>query len=183
MFTKGKGSSGSDVPAPSFEPIATNSPPPQQRRPQAPSGPSIINSDVLIRGSVSTKGELQLDGSVEGDVRARKLTVGGSIKGDVIGEEVVTVRGEVQGRIRGRRVELIAGSRVQGDVIHAQLSIEPGAQFEGQVRYVQDPLADAPKPQLAGGPAPVASTTPNATPLGDKPNFGPTSSSGGAAVA
>lgn len=169
MFTKGKGSGGSEPPPPSFESMAAAAPQPS-RRPQS-TGPSIINSDVMIRGSVTTKGELQLDGAVEGDVRARKLTVGGSIKGDVTGEEVVTVRGEVQGRIRGKKVELVAGCRVQGDILHAQLSIEPGAQFEGQVRYVQDPLATdggAPnKPQLA--PAPVS------TP--------PASSSGGAAVA
>jgi cytoskeletal protein CcmA (bactofilin family) len=176
MFTKGK-STGSEGAPPAFEPIASSAPPPQ-RRPQA-TGPSIINTDVLIRGSITTKGELQLDGSVEGDVRARKLMVGGSIKGDVSAEEVVTVRGEVQGRIRGKRVELIAGCRVQGDILHAQLSIEPGAQFEGQVRYVQDPLAadgGAPKPQLAPAPAPTSGAD-------TKPNFGPTSSSGGAAVA
>lgn len=161
MFTKGKGSGGSDTPPPSFESMSAAATPAAQRRPQS-TGPSIINSDVLIRGSITTKGELQLDGAVEGDVRARKLTVGGSIKGDVTGEEVVTVRGEVQGRIRGRKVELVAGCRVQGDILHAQLSIEPGAQFEGQVRYVQDPLATdgaAAKPQLA--PAPVS--TPPAT--------------------
>ncbi len=177
MFTKGKGS-GSDSAPPAFEPIASNAPQPQ-RRPQSPTGPSIINADVLIRGSITTKGELQLDGSVEGDVRARKLMIGGSVKGDVSAEEVVTVRGEVQGRIRGKRVELIAGCRVQGDILHAQLSIEPGAQFEGQVRYVQDPMAadgGAPKPQLAA-PAPSISSG------GDKPSIVPPTSPGGAAVA
>jgi cytoskeletal protein CcmA (bactofilin family) len=161
MFTKGKGSGGAESPPPSFESMSPATPT-AQRRPQS-TGPSIINADVLIRGSITTKGELQLDGAVEGDVRARKLTVGGSIKGDVTGEEVVTVRGEVQGRIRGRKVELVAGCRVQGDILHAQLSIEPGAQFEGQVRYVQDPLATdgaATKPQLA--PAPTPAPTPPA---------------------
>ncbi len=168
MFTKGKGSGGAESPPPSFESMSQAAPA-VQRRPQS-TGPSIINADVLIRGSITTKGELQLDGAVEGDVRARKLTVGGSIKGDVTGEEVVTVRGEVQGRIRGRKVELVAGCRVQGDILHAQLSIEPGAQFEGQVRYVQDPLATegSAKPQLAPAPAPVST---------------PPASSGGAAVA
>ncbi|MDG2043077.1 MAG: polymer-forming cytoskeletal protein, partial [Maricaulis sp.] len=38
--------------------------------------PSILSSDVVITGSINSEGEVQLDGSVEGDVRAGSLIIG-----------------------------------------------------------------------------------------------------------
>ena len=38
--------------------------------------PSILSSDLVITGSISSEGEVQLDGEVRGDVRAGTLTIG-----------------------------------------------------------------------------------------------------------
>ena len=85
------------------------------------------------------------NGQIEGDVRASALTVGetGAVKGEVIAESVV-VRGTVEGRIRGRKVQLCTGAKVRGDIFHASLAIEPNAIFEGAVKHAQDPMADPP---------------------------------------
>jgi cytoskeletal protein CcmA (bactofilin family) len=78
-------------------------------------------------------------------VRASALTVGetGAVKGEVIAESVV-VRGTVEGRIRGRKVQLCTGAKVRGDIFHASLAIEPNAIFEGAVKHAQDPMAEQP---------------------------------------
>ena len=65
------------------------------------------------------------------------------IKGEVIAESVV-VRGTVEGRIRGRKVQLCTGAKVRGDIFHASLAIEPNAIFEGAVKHAQDPMAEQP---------------------------------------
>ena len=77
--------------------------------------------------------------------RASALTVGetGAVKGEVVAESVV-VRGTVEGRIRGRKVQLCTGAKVRGDIFHASLAIEPNAIFEGAVKHAQDPMADPP---------------------------------------
>lgn len=150
MFTKGK----------SPEPT----PPPQAPKPILPdpnakrglsatrSGPSIISADVKMTGTIVSQGEIDINGQIEGDVRASALTVGetGAVKGEVVAESVV-VRGTIEGRIRGRKVQLCTGAKVRGDIFHASLAIEPNAIFEGAVKHAQDPMADQPSPPPATG--------------------------------
>ena len=94
---------------------------------------SLIASDVLIRGDVGAAGDMQLDGAVEGDVKVARLTIGetGSVTGQ-IQAETVEIRGRVSGTVAARQVRLHATARVDGDISHAELSIEAGAHFEGR---------------------------------------------------
>jgi cytoskeletal protein CcmA (bactofilin family) len=106
---------------------------------------SIIANGVKITGTVEADGaELQVDGEVEGNVRGGSLTVGdtGMVKGDIISESV-TVHGRIEGSIRARKVVLARNAHVLGDIVHQSLSVEMGAVFEGQCRYLQDPLSQS----------------------------------------
>lgn len=86
-------------------------------------------------GNLISKGEVVVDGEVQGDISCAHLTVGQTarITGGIVAEDVV-VRGHVMGSIRGNRVNLQASSRVEGDIFHQSLSIEQGAMFEGRSR-------------------------------------------------
>ena len=97
--------------------------------------PSIIGEDLTIKGNVTSKGEIQVDGEIEGDIRCGSLLLGdkSQINGSVLAEDVV-VRGRVLGSIRGLRVTLQAQSHVEGDIYHQSLAIEQGAYFEGKSR-------------------------------------------------
>jgi cytoskeletal protein CcmA (bactofilin family) len=104
---------------------------------------SIIANGVKITGTIDADGaEIQVDGEVEGNVRGGSLTVGdtGMVKGDVISESV-TIHGRVEGSVRARKVMLARNAHVLGDIVHQSLSVEMGAVFEGQCRYLQDPLS------------------------------------------
>ena len=50
----------------------------QQPSDQSRSVPSIISSDLQIVGDLESAGEVQIDGEVSGDIRARVLLVGES---------------------------------------------------------------------------------------------------------
>ena len=121
-----------------------------------PAGPSIISSDVVIEGNVTTAGELQIDGAVHGTVRAHSCVIDmqGVVQGEIIAEEVY-VRGRVIGPIRGVHVHLHAGAHVEGDVINETLSVENGAFIDGSVRRSEDPLAEPAPSRLAYAPAPA----------------------------
>ncbi len=154
MFTnKGK---SPDAIAPSM-PDSSNS---TTKRAPARLMTSIIANGVTIRGAVDAEGaELQVDGEIDGNVRAGSLTVGdtGLVKGDLVAESVL-VNGRIEGSVRARKVQLAKNAHVQGDITHQSLAVEMGAVFEGQCRYLQDPLrADASTPQLA---APTSAATP-----------------------
>jgi cytoskeletal protein CcmA (bactofilin family) len=103
---------------------------------------SIIANGVKISGTIEADGaELQVDGEIEGNVRGGAVTVGdtGMVKGDIISESV-TVHGRIEGSVRARKVQLMRNAHVLGDIVHQSLSVEMGAVFEGQCRYLQDPL-------------------------------------------
>jgi cytoskeletal protein CcmA (bactofilin family) len=127
--------------------------------PKAKPAASILSNDLHITGNLKTTGDINVEGTVEGDIRAHLLTVGESatIKGEVIADDVV-VNGRVVGRVRGLKVRLTATARVEGDIIHKTIAIESGAHFEGSVQRQDDPLnGGKAKPVAAAAPAPAAS--------------------------
>lgn len=116
--------------------------------------PSIIGEDLTVTGNVLSKGEVQVDGQIQGDVHCSSLIVGekAQITGGIVAEDVV-VRGQVMGSIRGVRVTLQSSSHVEGDIFHQSLAIEQGAFFEGKSRRTEDPIASAPKLDMLQGQA------------------------------
>jgi len=114
--------------------------------------PSIIGEDLTINGNVTSKGEIQVDGEIQGDINCGSLLLGdkSQVIGGVLAEDVV-VRGRVVGSIRGLRVTLQAQSHVEGDIFHQSLAIEQGAYFEGKSRRSDNPLAEV-KAQAGGSP-------------------------------
>ncbi|MEM6677008.1 MAG: polymer-forming cytoskeletal protein [Pseudomonadota bacterium] len=103
--------------------------------------PSLLSSDLTVTGNVVTSGDIQIEGKVEGDVRANLLTVGEGavISGEIVAEDVV-VNGKVVGRVRGLKVRLTSSAVVEGDIVHKTIAIESGAHFEGSVQRQEDPL-------------------------------------------
>lgn len=115
---------------------------PVRRGSPASSTLSIISSDLTIIGQglrIVTRGTLQVDGRVEGDVVGNEVIIGetGRVTGIVSGHSVI-VRGEVSGTVKGLRVELKTGAKVDGEVHHQELTVEQGAQLDGRVRRPQD---------------------------------------------
>lgn len=117
---------------------APSSPPAQAK---AKPSPSVISTDLKIEGNLITSGDIQVEGTIEGDIRAHLLTVGQSaqISGEVIADDIV-VHGHVKGRVRGLKVRLTSSAQVEGDIIHKTIAIESGAHFEGSVQRAEDPL-------------------------------------------
>ena len=114
--------------------------------PKPKAAPSVLSSDLTIKGNLKTTGDIQIEGILEGDIKAHLLTVGESatVKGEVIADDVV-VNGRVVGCVRGLKVRLTSTARVEGDVIHKTIAIESGAYFEGSVKRNDDPLNNSGK--------------------------------------
>jgi cytoskeletal protein CcmA (bactofilin family) len=105
--------------------------------------PSIIGPDLRFVGDMNTPGEIQFDGTLEGELKSGTLTVGehATITGS-ISVEVLHVRGAVIGTIRAKKVRLDASAKVIGDIYHSDLSIETGAYIEGRCIHADNPLGD-----------------------------------------
>ncbi|MDG2285648.1 MAG: polymer-forming cytoskeletal protein [Alphaproteobacteria bacterium] len=98
--------------------------------------PSLLSSDLVINGNLESAGDMQVDGTVEGDIKSNKLTISASavVRGSVEAESLV-IAGNVTGQIKARHVTLNKSARVVADVIQERLTIEPGAFFEGNCRH------------------------------------------------
>ena len=101
----------------------------------------VLSDDLKVIGNIKTLGDIQVEGLVEGDIRAHLLTIGESatIKGEVVADDVV-INGRIVGRVRGLKVRLTSTARVEGDIIHKTIAIESGAHFEGSVQRHDDPI-------------------------------------------
>ena len=145
--------------APTAAPPPLTTPPPTQAAPAASwqlgvrpgerNSPSVIGNDLTIMGNLVSRGEVQVDGEIQGDIHGTNIVVGekAKITGAIVADEVV-VRGHVMGSIRGKRVMLQSSSHVEGDVFHQALSIEQGAFFEGKSRRSEDPTAGVARPEI-----------------------------------
>ena len=100
---------------------------------------SMIGPDLTITGNLISKGEVQVDGIVEGDIHGSHVVIGetATISGGIVADEVV-IRGHVVGTVRSKRVMLQSTCQVEGDIFHQSLSIEQGAMFEGKSRRTTD---------------------------------------------
>jgi cytoskeletal protein CcmA (bactofilin family) len=101
--------------------------------------PSIVSADLSVEGNLVSAGEVQVDGTVHGDIRCKALIVG--IKGQVTGEvnaQTVRVHGSIKGTVRAKSVFLASSARMTGDVEHESLAIEPGAYMEGHCKRISE---------------------------------------------
>jgi cytoskeletal protein CcmA (bactofilin family) len=105
--------------------------------------PSIVSADLTIRGSLTGKGDVQVEGKVFGRIEAGYLVVaeGGEVEGDIVAK-AVAISGTVRGSIKAGTVTLSATARVYGGVIHDVLSIEAGAQLEGECKRLPGAQSD-----------------------------------------
>jgi len=166
-----------DLPSPGMNRTA---PPASAPSPIASSrGLSTLSSDLQFEGNVSGAGDLQVDGSIKGDVRVGRLIVGetGAIEGNVTAD-YLEVRGRIVGAVNGKQVKLVSTAYVDGDITAEQLSIDIGAYFQGRVlqsrreapaAVAPAPRSVAPAPAISEFEAPVAPVM--AAPAEDKPQI------------
>ncbi len=126
------------------EPVAVTPPPEPVKRPLAsagtlspPSGQrgvSVISRALKITGQLESSEDIQIEGQVEGDVRAMTVRVGAGAKvhGTVSGEEV-ELSGTVDGKIEAKKVVLTATAHMTGDVVHQDIAIQSGAYIAGHL--------------------------------------------------
>lgn len=116
-----------------FNKTSDQTAPPGGSPPQRPSNTkSVFSSDLKITGEISSIGDIEMLGDIDGNVTARSLTVGaeGRMNGTITAE-TVDVRGKVDGQIAAGSFTLRAAAQVAADITYRTLIIESGAQIEG----------------------------------------------------
>jgi cytoskeletal protein CcmA (bactofilin family) len=129
MFTKSSGSSPSASDQASQKKTSNISP----SHSRSAAVPSLLSSDLIITGDIKTDGEVQIDGRLDGNLNAGKVTVGeqGVVNGKIVCA-IIQVRGKVTGKIDAMSIELAETANVQADLVQDKLVIANGAFFDGK---------------------------------------------------
>jgi len=110
---------------------------------EGPGGtPSIISADLKIVGDLTSGGDLQIDGAVEGNITSRRMTIGeGAIVRGVLVADSARIYGIVSGEIKANTVMLAKSARVDGDIAHQSISMEAGASVSGRLVRLDKPVS------------------------------------------
>jgi len=141
------------TPAPAAAATPARAPEPARPATARSSSLSTLSAGVKYEGNISGAGELQVDGSLKGDIRVVRVVIGegGAVEGTVHAD-ILEVRGRVSGAIVAKQVKLFATSRVEGDITQEQLSIEQGAWFQGRCTQAK---RDTPGANMLESPVPA----------------------------
>lgn len=111
---------------------------------------SIISAGVVIEGTLSSSGNIKIDGKIKGDVIVQgNVTVGesGIIDGQVKGDTIV-IGGKVNGTVNAKeKIVLEQKSNLRGDINTKILVVDAGAIFEGRSNMGTASQQQAPTPQ------------------------------------
>jgi cytoskeletal protein CcmA (bactofilin family) len=95
---------------------------------------SVISRALKITGQLESSEDIQIEGEVNGDVRAAVVRVGpgAKVNGTVSGEEV-ELSGTIEGKIEAKKVILTSSAHMSGDVVHQDIAIQSGAYIAGHL--------------------------------------------------
>lgn len=136
----------------------SSSPAPPRETPAGSGKPVNIGPSVHIKGTLSGREDLTVDGKVEGKITLKDhvLTIGinGQIEASLQAKAVI-VHGKVVGDIiADNRVEIASSGTVQGDVRAPRVAIADGAMFRGSVDMDTGSSAKVEKPRGQSSEAP-----------------------------
>jgi cytoskeletal protein CcmA (bactofilin family) len=114
--------------------------------------PSIIGADLKVVGNLQCDGDIDVQGTVQGDIQAATVTVDKDARVDgSIRAHSLIVSGSVDGEMEATEISLTSTARVTGELSHETLSVDPGASLEARLsRLTKEKriAAQIPKPKL-----------------------------------
>lgn len=104
--------------------------------PMPAGGTTLIGANILIEGTLGGSESVVVEGTIRGNVKlSADLRVGtkGRIEATVHARSII-IEGRVEGDISAdERVELVAGSSVDGNIKAPKIVVAEGAKFRGNV--------------------------------------------------
>src|SRR5271170_8226728 len=142
--------------APAASAVPPSAPPPERstsdpatavspRRPtpktSSEGGESVIAANLTIEGKIEGSGNVRIAGRFKGDVRIDgnfTMETGSHLTGQVLAG-IVVVGGELQGNIESaKRVDVLEGGVIVGDVKAGSITVAAGSRMRGHVEFGWD---------------------------------------------
>jgi cytoskeletal protein CcmA (bactofilin family) len=115
-------------------------------------GESVIAANLSIEGKIEGSGNVRMAGRFKGDVRIDgnfTMDAGAHLTGQVLAG-IVVVGGELQGNIESaKRVDVLEGGVIVGDVKAGSITVAAGSRMRGHVEFGWEDEKGKMKPGLA----------------------------------
>ena len=101
---------------------------------------SLIGPNSEFRGDLNVKGELKVDGTIIGIVKADSVVLGqtATVKGDITAKKIIA-EGKVDGNLKAEEiVEIKSTGKVLGDIFTKKISIMEGGVVNAKVEMKVD---------------------------------------------
>ena len=112
-------------------------------------GESVIAANLSIEGKIEGSGNVRMGGRFKGDVRIDgnfTMDSGSQLTGQVLAG-IVVVGGELQGNIESaKRVDVLEGGVIVGDVKAGSITVAAGSRMRGHVEFGWDEEKGKTKP-------------------------------------
>lgn len=112
---------------------------------------NLVGTGTTIKGEITSKGDIRVDGKVIGQMRSEgKIVIGNS---GVVEGDIFCNNADLSGKINGKAdvaelLTLKASSEFNGDIVTNKLSIEPGAKFSGTCSMDKEATSHAKAPDV-----------------------------------
>jgi cytoskeletal protein CcmA (bactofilin family) len=99
--------------------------------------PSIISKDLEIVGNLISKGSIEIEGSIKGDIEADTISIreNGKIVGN-IKTKVLNVKGYFNGVITCEKINISDTAKIVGEINYVSLSADYGASINCQLKRI-----------------------------------------------
>ena len=101
---------------------------------------SFLGMNSRFKGELNVRGTLRVDCTVEGQLDADNVILGESaeVKGEIRAKKII-IGGKVDGNVRAQElVEIKSKGKVFGDIFTPKLAIIEGAEFNGKVEMKKE---------------------------------------------
>jgi len=101
---------------------------------------SFLGMNSRFKGELNVRGTLRVDCTVEGQLDADNMILGESaeVKGEIKAKKII-IGGKVEGNVRAQElVEIKSKGRVLGDIFTPKLAITEGGEFNGKIEMKKE---------------------------------------------
>ena len=105
---------------------------------------SVISDEITITGTVTSSGNLIINGNVDGEINCESLEIGPSgVVTGIVKAGQCNLAGKLEGKLSARTVNILSTGDLNGRLSYGKLEIETGANIALKLRKTKQ-LSDLP---------------------------------------
>ena len=100
--------------------------------------PSIISNNLVINGDLVSKGNIEIEGEIKGNITAELISIreNGKVFGD-IKAKTINIKGCFNGKAIAEKINISEHAKVTGELEYVSLAVDYGASINCQLKRTE----------------------------------------------